>query len=402
MKLIHLISGGDVGGAKTHVLSLLQGLNRTEDVHLICFMEGPFAEEARCLGIPTTVIEGSNPMAVRKRILAIIRHDDCQLLHCHGARANMIGALVQRQARIPVISTIHSDYRLDYLGRPLAALTYGDLLMLLHNQTRPYEKEAGTSRKLVDDWTKKLTDMFAKEKGYSAKEMETILPQIAEDFANVPVTGEKKVRVGVVGEIYVKYSPIGNNDLEEFLFSQNCETMVPGLLGFMLFKVDNRMEDIKLFGGSKAKFEVVKILFDYLVGIESHVIRAVEHANTVSNRFTVPSSYAHLKKLITGVIGYGCKMGEGWLLTAEMMELIESGYPNIICAQPFGCLPNHIVGKGMIRSLKNLYPKSNIVPIDYDPGATKVNQENRIKLMLAVAKENMEQAEKENAPKAEE
>ena len=90
MKLIHLISGGDVGGAKTHVLSLLQGLNRTEDVHLICFMEGPFAEEARCLGIPTTVIEGSNPMAVRKRILAIIRHDDCQLLHCHGARANMI------------------------------------------------------------------------------------------------------------------------------------------------------------------------------------------------------------------------------------------------------------------------------------------------------------------------
>ena len=156
------------------------------------------------------------------------------------------------------------------------------------------------------------------------------------------------------------------------------------------------MEDIKLFGGSKAKFEVVKILFNYLVGVESHVIRAVEHANTVSNRFTVPSSYAHLKKLITGVIGYGCKMGEGWLLTAEMMELIESGYPNIICAQPFGCLPNHIVGKGMIRSLKNLYPKSNIVPIDYDPGATKVNQENRIKLMLAVAKEN-ERNEREHS-----
>ena len=311
---------------------------------------------------------------------------------------------------IPVISLNMSGLEknsgfkltLPMIRKALGVLAYGDLLMLLHNQTRPYEKEAGASRKLVDDWTKKLTDMFAKEKGYSAKEMETILPQIAEDFANVPVTGEKKVRVGVVGEIYVKYSPIGNNDLEEFLFSQNCETMVPGLLGFMLFKVDNRMEDIKLFGGSKAKFEVVKILFDYLVGIESHVIRAVEHANTVSNRFTVPSSYAHLKKLITGVIGYGCKMGEGWLLTAEMMELIESGYPNIICAQPFGCLPNHIVGKGMIRSLKNLYPKSNIVPIDYDPGATKVNQENRIKLMLAVAKENMEQAEKESAPKAEE
>ena len=212
----------------------------------------------------------------------------------------------------------------------------------------------------------------------------------------MPVTGEKKVRVGVVGEIYVKYSPIGNNDLEEFLFSQNCETMVPGLLGFMLFKVDNRMEDIKLFGGSKAKFEVVKILFDYLVGIESHVIRAVEHANTVSNRFTVPSSYVHLKKLITGVIGYGCKMGEGWLLTAEMMELIESGYPNIICAQPFGCLPNHIVGKGVIKGLRASHPEANIIAVDYDPGASEVNQLNRIKLMLSTAQKNLPERKKES------
>lgn len=305
---------------------------------------------------------------------------------------------------IPVISLNMSGLEknsgfkltLPMIRKALGVLAYGDLLMLLHNQTRPYEKEAGASRKLVDDWTKKLTDMFAKEKGYSAKEMETILPQIAEDFANVPVTGEKKVRVGVVGEIYVKYSPIGNNDLEEFLFSQNCETMVPGLLGFMLFKVDNRMEDIKLFGGSKAKFEVVKILFDYLVGIESHVIRAVEHANTVSNRFTVPSSYAHLKKLITGVIGYGCKMGEGWLLTAEMMELIESGYPNIICAQPFGCLPNHIVGKGVIKEIRRQYPKANIAAIDYDPGASEVNQLNRIKLMLSTAQKNLKAEETKN------
>ena len=305
-------------------------------------------------------------------------------------------------SHIPVISLNLSGLEknsgfkltLPMIRKALAVLAYGDLLMLMHNQTRPYEQEAGASRALVDHWTEKLTAMFAEDKGYAAKEMERYLPQIAADFARVPITGEKKVRVGVVGEIYVKYSPIGNNDLEEFLFSQGCETMVPGVIGFMLFKVDNRMEDIKLYGGSRAKFEIVKIMFDYLVGIEQHVIHAVEHANTISNR-TVPSSYAHLKKLIDGVIGYGCKMGEGWLLTAEMMELIESGYPNIICAQPFGCLPNHIVGKGMIRNLKNLYPKSNIVPIDYDPGATKVNQENRIKLMLAVAKENMESAEAE-------
>ena len=120
----------------------------------------------------------------------------------------------------------------------------------MHNQTRPYEQEAGASGALVDRWVEKLTAMFAEDKGYAAKEMERYLPQIAADFARVPITGEKKVRVGVVGEIYVKYSPIGNNDLEEFLFSQGCETMVPGVIGFMLFKVDNRMEDIKLYAAA--------------------------------------------------------------------------------------------------------------------------------------------------------
>lgn len=127
MKIIHMISGGDVGGAKTHVLSLLAGLNQTETVHLICFMEGEFAAEARLLGIPTTVIEGSNLLKVRKRILAMLRHDGYQIIHCHGARANMMGKLLRKKAGVPVISTIHSDYKLDYLGRPLAALTYGNI-----------------------------------------------------------------------------------------------------------------------------------------------------------------------------------------------------------------------------------------------------------------------------------
>lgn len=303
-------------------------------------------------------------------------------------------------SHIPVISLNMSGLEknsgfkltLQMIRKALATLAYGDLLMLLHNQSRPYEQVPGASQETVDAWIKKLTALFAEGKGYTGREMQRYLKHIAEDFARLPVTGEKKVRVGVVGEIYVKYSPIGNNDLEEFLFGQGCETMVPGVTGFMLFKVDNRLEDIRLYGGNPAKSKVVKVLFDYLVRVEGYVIEAAKAANAVSNRFTVPSPYMHLKKLISGVIGYGCKMGEGWLLTAEMMELIESGYPNIVCAQPFGCLPNHIVGKGMIRSLKNMYPMSNIVPIDYDPGATKVNQENRIKLMLAVARENMENA----------
>ncbi len=127
MKIIHLISGGDVGGAKTHVLSLVAGLNQTETVHLVCFVEGEFAQEARQLGVPTTVIAGNNLMQTRKRILAMIRHDGYQIIHCHGARANMMGMMLRKKAKIPVISTIHSDYRLDYLGRRMAALTYGNI-----------------------------------------------------------------------------------------------------------------------------------------------------------------------------------------------------------------------------------------------------------------------------------
>jgi len=149
--------------------------------------------------------------------------------------------------------------------------------------------------------------------------------------------------------------------------------------------VDNRIEDIKLYGGSKAKYAVCTALYNYLAGIEQIMIDVV---NEVGG-FHPPTAYAHLRELISGIEGYGCKMGEGWLLTAEMLELIENGYGNIVCAQPFGCLPNHIVGKGMIRRLRELHPTSNIVPIDYDPGATRVNQENRIKLMLSVARENM-------------
>ena len=160
--------------------------------------------------------------------------------------------------------------------------------------------------------------------------------------------------------------------------------MVPGLLGFINFKVDNRLEDIKLYGVNPFKKIAMRIAMWYLSKVEKNLIEAAK----AYGNFNAPAPYAHIKEMCTKIIGPGCKMGEGWLLTAEMMELIESGYGNIVCAQPFGCLPNHIVGKGMIRKLKEMYPQSNIVPIDYDPGATKVNQENRIRLMLAVAGEN--------------
>lgn len=275
---------------------------------------------------------------------------------------------------------------LPMIRRALAALTYGDLLLLLKNQTKPYEVRKGQSDELVQSWIEKLTALFSEGKAFSQKESKEYFDKIAQSFAAVPIQKTNKIKVGVVGEIYVKYSPLANNDLENFLYEQGCEIMVPGILGFMIFKVDNRLEDIKLYGGSVAKKNAMSLLKWYFTKFENDLIATVKRYP----QFTAPSPYSHLKELAGDVIGYGCKMGEGWLLTAEVMELIENGYENVVCTQPFGCLPNHIVGKGMIRKVKEKMPDANIVPIDYDPSSTLVNQENRIKLMLAVAKENLE------------
>lgn len=266
-----------------------------------------------------------------------------------------------------------------------AALVYGDVIMLTCNQTRPYEVNKGECSALVAKWTQTLSEEFAQGKGYSTKGIEERLDKICKEFSEIKVKKVPKVKVGIVGEIYVKYARLGNNDLEKFLADQDCEVCLPGLMGFVLFKVDNRLEDIKLYGGSKIKYTIINTLMNFLTKMEAMTINC-----TKKYGFLPPSPYAHTKELVKGIIGYGSKMGEGWLLTAEMLELAETGYENIVCTQPFGCLPNHINGKGAIRRIKSVNPKANIVTIDYDPGAPKVNQENRIKLMLAVGKEELE------------
>ena len=285
---------------------------------------------------------------------------------------------------------------LPLLRRIAAAGLYGDLLMSLDNQVKPYEINRGDSAALVEEWTKKLTDILTGGHGFRRKEMRGLLDEIAKDFSEIPVKRTPKIKVGVVGEIYVKYSKLGNNNLEQFLFEQGCEINMPGLIGFAMFKVDNRLEDYKLYGGSKAKYIAVGKLMSYLEELEDMLI-----SSQTKFGFKPITRYSHTKKLVKGVVGYGSKMGEGWLLTGEMLELAESGFPNIVCTQPFGCLPNHINGKGMIRKIRNINSKANIVAIDYDPGAPRVNQENRIKLMLAVAREQLKkELETKNNEKA--
>ena len=268
------------------------------------------------------------------------------------------------------------------LRKLVYGMMYGDIIMNVANQIRPYEVEKGATNQMVDHWLEKLIDGFQHGKGMSRKQMKAIFTEICNDFASIPVQGEPKVRVGVVGEIYVKFSALGNNYLEDFLLSEGAEAVVPGLTDFLIFKIYNRIADVDLYGGKWIKKTLCTLGMKYIEACQQDMIDALN----ASGRFRAPGNFQDLRKLIKGYLGEGNKMGEGWLLTAEMLELIHSGTPNIVCTQPFGCLPNHIVGKGMMRKLKDDYPMSNVVAIDYDPGATKINQENRIKLMLANAK----------------
>lgn len=275
---------------------------------------------------------------------------------------------------------------IKFLKRLIAAVTYGDAIMYLYNKVRSYEINPGSSLMLADKWTKELKHKVSLGKGVSFRDLKNNLQQIVEDFNSFPVQVAKKPKVGIVGEIYVKYSPIGNNHLEEFLVQEGAEIMVPGLYGFILYCMQNAVYDYSYYGGSKLKLLLFRYLLSFLSKREHLMIDAIS-----KSKFTPMKPFSETKEYSKGVIKHGAKMGEGWLLTAEMMELVSIGFDNIVCAQPFGCLPNHICGKGVMKRIAFLHPKANIVPIDYDSSASKVNQENRIKLMMAVAKEKLEE-----------
>lgn len=266
----------------------------------------------------------------------------------------------------------------------LYSIFYGDVLMLLKNQAEPYEVQPGATKAVLDRWVEILTEQFRRHAWLPVVRFRRNLRGIARDFEAIERTKEEKIKVGIVGEIYVKYSSMGNNHLEQFLLGQGCEVDVPGLMGFLSYCVEVRIDDINLYGGSRFARWVLRRAMDVVMHFERVIAKAIRK----NSGYRPAEPFRVAKSHLNGLIGLGCKMGEGWLLPAEMIELIESGVTNIVCVQPFGCLPNHIVGKGPIHALRERYPLANIVPIDYDPSATRVNQENRLKLMLAVAREN--------------
>ena len=260
------------------------------------------------------------------------------------------------------------------------------------NQVRPYEVEPGSADRMIEVWSDRLVEGFHHGKGMSRRSLRSNFSAICADFQSIPVQGAPKTRVGIVGEIYVKFAPLGNNNLEKFLLSEGVEPVVPGLIDFILYSIHARVNDIDLYGGSRLTRATLNAFLTYVEGFQKDMIDALKRS-----RFRAPGTFRQLLAGVKGYLGSGNKMGEGWLLTAEMLELIHSGTPNIVCTQPFGCLPNHIVGKGMIRKLKDDHPASNIVAIDYDPGATRINQENRIKLMLANARETARETARQAA-----
>lgn len=300
---------------------------------------------------------------------------------------------------VPVISLNllglekHSGFQLtpSKLIRMVYALILGDLLMTLVNQTRPYEVEPGSARKLAARLTRELADEMAQKK-VTYFWVRKACGRVIQAFRQLPVAPQEKVRVGVVGEIYVKFSPLGNNNLEDFLVSEGAEVSMPGLLDFFMCSCWCHMMDFKLYGMRKKEYLLQKIMLRYLVHKQRDQIQMLKRAG-----YRAPTPFLHVTELVEGYIGIGTEMGEGWLLPAEMLELYESGVKNIVCAQPFGCLPNHICGKGMMKPLKEKNPGMNIVAIDYDAGATVVNQENRLKLMLANARENQEAQKSQSA-----
>lgn len=294
---------------------------------------------------------------------------------------------------IPVVSInmggieTNPGFKLDanLLTRAAFGAIFGDIFMRCVYHMRPYEKEPGSVNAVHQKWIKKCQNFLSTKKLPNYFTFRKMCREIVDDFDRIPITDEKKPRVGIVGEILVKFAPAANNHLVELLESEGAEAVVPDLLDFMLYCFYNQIYKAEHLGTKKSTAKIAKMGIWAVEKIRGAATDALKK----SKNFTPPSSIYDLVSYAEPIVSIGNQTGEGWFLTGEMVELIHEGVNNIVCTQPFGCLPNHVVGKGVIKELRRRYPQSNVVAIDYDPGASEVNQLNRIKLMLSTAQKNL-------------
>jgi len=273
-------------------------------------------------------------------------------------------------------------YSVKFLDTIVQSIIYGDTLMRVLYATRPYELIKGSCNKLYDKWNEICQDAVKRGKH---SEFKKNIQDIVEDFDNIKLKDIVKPKVGVVGEILVKFHPTANNDVVSLIENEGAEAVVPDLADFFLYELYNATYQEKYLGANKA----ARLLNDFAIKIIEHYRKPMKTALKKSKRFIPPNEIQKLGEMAEPIVSLCNQTGEGWFLTAEIVELITEGVNNVICMQPFACLPNHVTGKGIIKEIKRKYALSNIVAIDYDPGASEVNQLNRIKLMLNVAEKNL-------------
>ena len=277
---------------------------------------------------------------------------------------------------------------LPMLERLIKAVILGDLLQKMLTKNRAYEIHKGETQKLFNEWMEKGKKLVDKS---TNKEFKKAIYDIVNDFENIELdTSIKKPKVGIVGEVLIKYHPFGNNFVADLLEKEGAEVILPDFMGFVKFMATHKITFNSLLKVDKTKADISKVAIK-LIGILEKDMK-VALSNSKKGYLPVCDIW-HLEDKVKDVLSIGNQTGEGWFLTAEMIEYIENGIPNIICVQPFACLPNHVVGKGVIKTIRNMFPNANIAPVDYDPGASETNQANRIKLMMTVAKDNLQKEE---------
>ena len=289
---------------------------------------------------------------------------------------------------------------LSLVEKLLRAVVYGDLLQKMLTKNRAYEINKGETQKLFDSWLEKCKKLVQKS---TNKEFKQSIYDIVNDFEKIELdTSVKKPKVGIVGEVLIKYHPYGNNFVADKLEEEGAEVILPDFMGFIKFMLTHKITFNSLLKVSKTKAKISKMAIKIVDILEKDVVTALKNSK---KDYLLPCDIFQLETKVKDVLSIGNQTGEGWFLTAEMIEYIEHGIPNIICVQPFACLPNHVVGKGVIKSIRSMFPNANIAPVDYDPGASESNQTNRIKLLMTVAKDNMikqEHAKNENVSKVKE
>ncbi len=277
------------------------------------------------------------------------------------------------------------------IERLLKSVIYGDLLQKLLLKNRAYEVNKGETQKLYEKWMEKSKVLVEKS---NSKQFKQSIYDMVNDFEKVELdTSTKKPKIGVVGEILIKYHPFGNNFVINVLENEGAEVIMPDFMGFIKFMATHKITFNALLNTDKTKAKLFKFALKLIDIFEKDVKIAL---NNSSKGYLLPSDIWHLEEKVKDILSIGNQTGEGWFLTAEMIEYIENDIPNIVCVQPFACLPNHVVGKGVIKTIRSKYPNANISPVDYDPGASEANQTNRLKLLITVAKDNLAKAEKNN------